>query len=147
MNDTQLEKKILQDTETLKKDLNSLVGDSTARIKRLEDNFNQATSKAKADLGMWVDDNVSQMNEGFEKLKVDARDTVVNTAATVRKDVGQGLSQYNAKAQEVADKVPGGFSGLAAKYPWVSLTIAILVGFLLGNLLKPTRHYPQMKAE
>jgi ElaB/YqjD/DUF883 family membrane-anchored ribosome-binding protein len=140
MNDHQLEKKIIQDTETLKKDLNSLVGDSTARIKNLEDNFNQATSKAKSDLSMWVDESVTHMSDGFEKFKEDARDTVVNTAATVKKDVGQGLSQYNAKAQEVADKVPGGFSMMAAKYPWVSLSIAVMVGFLLGNLLKPTRH-------
>lgn len=140
MNDRELEKKIIRDTETLKKDLNSLVGDSSARIKRIEENINQATGKAKADLSMWVEDGVSQVSDSFEKLKGDARDTVMNTAYTVKKDVGQGLSQYNAKAQEVADKVPGGFSAMAAKYPWVSLSIAVFVGFLLGNLLKPTRH-------
>ena len=91
MNDQQLERKIAQDTETLKKDLNSLVGDSTARIKRIEDNINQATSKAKADLSMWMDDSVTQVSDGFEKLKGDARDTVINTASTVKERCWPGI--------------------------------------------------------
>jgi ElaB/YqjD/DUF883 family membrane-anchored ribosome-binding protein len=64
---------------------------------------------------------------------------VVGAAATVKKDVGHGLSQYNAKAQEVANQVPGGFGKKAVRYPWVTISIALAVGFLLGSLLKPTR--------
>lgn len=64
---------------------------------------------------------------------------MVSAAATVKQDVRHGLNDYNAKAQKVADKVPGGFSEMAAKYPWVAISIAVAVGFLLGSLLKPAR--------
>jgi ElaB/YqjD/DUF883 family membrane-anchored ribosome-binding protein len=139
MNDKQLENKVRQDAAKVKKDLNALVGDSTVRFTRIEDNITQATGKAKEDLTTWVEGGVSQLSEGFEKLTGDARDSVVGAAATVKKDVGHGLSQYNAKAQEVADKVPGGIGKKAARYPWVAITIALAVGFLLGILLRPAR--------
>jgi ElaB/YqjD/DUF883 family membrane-anchored ribosome-binding protein len=113
------------------------VGDSSVRFTRFEDKVSQSTGKAKEDLTTWVEDGVSDLSEGFEKLTDEARESVVNAAATVKKDVGHGLSQYNAKVQKVADKVPGGFGKKAARYPWVAITIALVVGFLLGNLLKP----------
>jgi ElaB/YqjD/DUF883 family membrane-anchored ribosome-binding protein len=64
---------------------------------------------------------------------------VVAAAATLKKDVGHGLSQYNAKVQEVADKVPGHFGEMAARYPWVAISLSLAVGLLLGSLLKPAR--------
>lgn len=139
MTDQQFEDKVCQDTVKVKKDFGTLVGDSSARLSRLGDRVNQATGKAKEDLTARVEDGVSQLSEGFEKLTGDARETVVGVAATVKKDVGHGLSQYNAKAQEVADKVPGDFGKKAASYPWVAMSITLVVGFLLGMLLKPAR--------
>ena len=135
MNDQKLDNKIRQDAAKVKKDLNNLVEDSAVRLSRYGDNVSQATGKAKEDVTTWVEDGVSQLSDGFEKLKGDAMESVVSAAATVKKDVGNGLSQYNAKAQEVADKVPGGFGKQAARYPWVAITFALAVGFLLGNLL------------
>ena len=119
MNDRQLENKVRQDVVKVKKDLNTLVGHSAARLSRFEDNFGQVTDKAKEDLTTWVGDGVSQLSEGFEKLAGDTKKTVVGAAATMKKDVGHGLSHYNMKAQEVANKVPGGFGKKAGKYPWV----------------------------
>lgn len=139
MNDQQLENKVRKDTARVKKDISTLMDDSTARVTRVQDNFSQATAKAKEDLTSWVNDNVSQFGEGFEKMAGDAKEAVVGAAATVKKDVGHGLSQYNTKAQEVADKVPGGFGKQAARYPWVAITIALVVGLLLGSLLRPVR--------
>ena len=139
MNDRQLDNKVRRDAAKVKKDLNTLVGDSAARLDRFGDNLSQVTGKAKEDLTTWVGDGVSQLSEGFEKLTGDARETVVDAAATVKKDVGHGLSQYNAKAQEVADKVPGRFGEMAARYPWVAISIGLAVGFLVGSLLKPAR--------
>jgi ElaB/YqjD/DUF883 family membrane-anchored ribosome-binding protein len=49
------------------------------------------------------------------------------------------LSQYNAKAQEYAEKIPGGLADKAAKYPWVAISIGLGLGVLLGGLLKPSR--------
>ncbi len=99
-------------------------------MSRLENNVNQVTGKAKDDLTSWVDDNVSQLSDKVEKITSDARETVVGAAATVKKDVGHGLSQYNAKAQKVVDSVPGGFGKKAARYPWVGMSIALVVGFM-----------------
>jgi ElaB/YqjD/DUF883 family membrane-anchored ribosome-binding protein len=139
MNDQAFENKVRQDTGKVKKDLSTLMGDGAAWFSRFEDYVSQASGKAKEDLTTWVGDGVSQLSVGVEKLTGDARETMAGAAATVKKDVGQGLSEYNTKAQEVADKLPGGFAEKAAKYPWVAISIGLAVGFLLGGLLKPAR--------
>jgi ElaB/YqjD/DUF883 family membrane-anchored ribosome-binding protein len=110
MNDRQLEKKIQRDTAKLKKDLNTLMANST-----------------------------SQLSEGFEKLTDEAKETVVSAAATVKKDIGHGLSQFNAKAHDLANKVPGDLGKQVAKYPWVAISIGLLIGLIVGGLLKPSR--------
>lgn len=139
MNDQKLEKKIRQDAAKIKKDLDALVRDSATRFGRFEDDVSQATGKAKDDLTTWMGDGVSQLSEGFEKLTGNTRETLVDAAATLKKDVGHGLRHYNTKAQEVADRVPGSFGKQAARYPWVAITLSLAVGLLLGGLLKPTR--------
>ena len=55
--------------------------------------------------------------------------------------VNRGLKQYNSKAQEVVNHVSSDFGKQAAKYPWVIISVALVFGFLLANLLKPNRHY------
>lgn len=135
MNNQRLENNVRQDIAKLNKDLSTLEGDRAARFGKFEANV----SKAAEDLTTWVEDGVSQLGEEFEKLSDDAKETVVSSAAVVKKDVGLGLSQYNAKAQEYANKVPGDFGKKAARYPWVAITIALVVGFLLGSLLKSAR--------
>lgn len=139
MNDKQLDNKVSRDAAKVKKDIGTLMEDSAARLNRFEDKVSQAPGKAKEDLTTWVEDGVSQVREGFGKLSGDAKEAVVGAAATVKKDVGHGLSHYNSKAQEVANKVPGEFGKKAARYPWVAISIALVVGFLLGVLLKPSR--------
>jgi ElaB/YqjD/DUF883 family membrane-anchored ribosome-binding protein len=136
MNDKTFENKVNRDVDKAKKDLAALGNDGVTGLSRLGDKVNQATGKAKEDLTTWVEDSVSQLSEGFEKLTGDARETVVDAAATVKKDVGYGLSQYNAKAQDIADRVPGDFGKKAAGYPWVTITIALAIGVLLGVLLE-----------
>ena len=41
--------------------------------------------------------------------------------------------------QAVADQVPGDFAKKAAGYPWVTITVSLALGLLLGGLLKPGR--------
>jgi ElaB/YqjD/DUF883 family membrane-anchored ribosome-binding protein len=139
MTDQQFENKVRLDTANVKKDIGNLVEDGTAQINRLQDKVSQAPAKAKQELADWVEENVAELSDNFERLAGDAKDTVVSAAATVKEDVGRGLGQYNAKVQGYADKVPGGFAEKASIYPWVAISIALLVGFMLGNLLKPTR--------
>ena len=141
MNDQQLEKKVRKDAAKLKKDLSTMMEDSATQLSRYEGSVSQVTCKAKEDMATWVEDSVSQLSEGIEKLTGDARETMVGAAALVKKDVGHGLSQYNAKLQKVADKVPAGLGKKAARYPLVAISIALVVGFLLGILLKPARLY------
>lgn len=104
---------------------------------KLEEKVRKDAGQVKKDLSTLLENRVTQLSEGFEKMSGDARETVVGAAEMVKKDVGHGLSQYNAKAQDVADKVPDGFAKKAAKYPWAAITIGLFVGFLLGILLKP----------
>jgi len=141
MNVNQLDNKVRRDTTRVKKDLTTLAGDGAAQFDRFADNLSLSTVQAKEDLTKWAEDGISQLGDGFEKLTGDAMETVAATAATVKKDVGRGMSQYNAKVQEVADRVPGGFSEMAARYPWVAITIGIVLGLLLGSLLKPSRQF------
>ena len=107
----------------------------------LMNTVSQDAVNGKKDLSTLVEDGASQFSKGFEKLKGSIRETVVDAAATVKKYVGHGLSTYNAKAQKVADKVLGGFGKKAPRYPWVAISTALAVGFLLGSLLKPTRKF------
>jgi ElaB/YqjD/DUF883 family membrane-anchored ribosome-binding protein len=139
MNDQQFENKVRLDTANVKKDIDNLVEDGTAQINRLQDKVSQAPAKAKQDLAAWVEDSVSELSENFETLTGDAKQAVVGAVATAKVDVGRGLSQYNARVQEVADKVPGDFAKKAASYPWVAISVALVIGFMLGNVLKPTR--------
>jgi ElaB/YqjD/DUF883 family membrane-anchored ribosome-binding protein len=117
----------------------TLEGDGVVQFSKFENNVSQAADKAREEISTWVEEGVLQLNQGLEKLTGDARETMVNTAATMKKDVRQGLNQFNAKAQNVADQIPGDFSQRVARYPWVVLSIALVVGFLLGILFKTTR--------
>jgi ElaB/YqjD/DUF883 family membrane-anchored ribosome-binding protein len=139
MNDKQLADKVRKDAEKVKKDVNTLVEDGSAQVSRFGGRVSQATGQAKEGLTTWVEDGVSDLSEGFEKLTDEARESVVDAAATVKKDVGHGLRQYNAKIQKVAEKVPGDLDKKVAKYPWVAISIALVVGFILGSMLKPAR--------
>ena len=139
MNDQQLEKKVRQDAGKVKKDLGILMKDSMARLGKFENSVSLANGTAQKDLTTWVEELVSLLSKDFEKLTGDARKTVVSTAATMKKDIGHGLSQYNAKAQEVAEKVPDGFAKKASRYPWVAISIGLVVGVVVGVLFKPAR--------
>ncbi len=136
MNDQQLNNKVRKDADRIIKDINTLVGDSSNRLSRFEDDVNQVAGKAKEDINSWVEEGVSN----FERMTGNVKDSVADKAAILRKDVKRGMKQYNNKAQEVADKIPGGFSESAAKYPWVVISLGLALGFFLGILLKPSRH-------
>jgi ElaB/YqjD/DUF883 family membrane-anchored ribosome-binding protein len=106
---------------------------------RSEDKVRQDAEKIKKDFGAMVGDGVSLISEGFEKLKGEAKETVGSTVTNVKEDVEHGLKQYNATAQKAAEKVPGGFSDFVARYPWVAMTAAIVIGYRVGRFLKSSR--------
>jgi ElaB/YqjD/DUF883 family membrane-anchored ribosome-binding protein len=140
MNDQQLNNKVRKDADKIIKDINALVGDTSNRLSRFEDDVNQVTGKAKEDLTAWAEDGVTQFSEKFGRMSGNVKDSVAGAAAAVSKDVKRGMNQYNDKAQEMVNKIPGGFSEGVAKYPWVVISLGLALGFFLGILLKPSRH-------
>lgn len=135
MNERQLENKVRQDAANVKKDLNVLMNDSSAHLGKLDNNL----GKVADHVTNWVEDSVSQVSAGVDKMTGEAKDTLVNAAASVKKDVGHGLSQYNQKAQQLANKVPGNFGNQTARYPWVAISIVLVLGLLVGILVRPAR--------
>ncbi|OJX43814.1 MAG: hypothetical protein BGO78_02295 [Chloroflexi bacterium 44-23] len=139
MNQKQIDKKVQNDVDQVKKGLSNLVEDKTVQVNKIKDNLTETTGKVIDNLTEWIGDSTSQLGKGFDKLTVDAKETIVDSARMVEKDVKKGLNIYNEKAQKVADLVPGGFSDKVAKYPWVAISIGLAVGLILGQILKPAR--------
>lgn len=110
MNDAQFEKKVSDDVDKTKKDLMTL-----------------------------GEDGITGVGRRVEQLADDARKTIDGALKAFNKEVGHGLRQYNEKVQDVADRVPGDFSKKAAGYPWVTVTLSLVLGLLLGVLLKSGR--------
>jgi ElaB/YqjD/DUF883 family membrane-anchored ribosome-binding protein len=107
--------------------------------KAFEKKLNQDVDKAMEDIATLRDDGVSGLTSKFDQLVGDVKKTVTGAVKPFGKEVEQGLSQYNTKIQEVADRVPGDFSKKVAGYPWVTITLSLAFGLLLGVLLKPGR--------
>lgn len=131
----QLNNHVHQGIAKVKKDLSILEGAGSARLSRLGANVNQAAE----DFNGWVGDGVSQLREGLDNLTGNAKASVNRYTAEVKKDVGHGLGRYNARIQEIADKVPGNFSYKVDRYPWVAVSFTLVIGLFLGFLLKPSR--------
>jgi ElaB/YqjD/DUF883 family membrane-anchored ribosome-binding protein len=107
--------------------------------KAFENKVNRDIDRAKKDIATLGDDGVAGLSRKAEQLADNAKEMVADQVNTFNNEVGQGLSQYNAKVQNIADRVPGDFSKKAALYPWVTITISLAFGLLLGALLKPSR--------
>ena len=110
MSDKQLEKKIRNDMAVIRRDLDAL-----------------------------MKNNASKITQGYEKLKSEAKETLGDAVDTVKKEVGHGLSEYDAKVQEYANKVHGDLDDMVTNYPWVAITIGLGIGLILGGLLIPAR--------
>ena len=115
--------------------------------KAFENKVNRDIDKAKEDaatLGEDVatlgEDGVTGLSRKFEQLTDETMVMVTDAVKSLNKDVSHGLSTYNAKVQDVADRLPGDFGKKAARYPWVPITMSLAAGFLLGSYLKPARN-------
>jgi len=114
--------------------------------KAFENKVNRDIDKTKADVAILREDAATLGEDGatglgriFDQLADDTKQMVAVGVKTINQEVGQGLSQYNAKVQDFADRVPGDFGKKAAKFPWVTITLSLVFGLLLGILLKPGR--------
>ena len=100
-----------------------------------EKKVDQYVAKAKDDLATLSDDSIAGLSRIYEEWE----DTAKKTAAGMNKKVGYGLKRYNAKVQDVANKVPGGFGKKVARYPWVTISMSLAIGLLVGGLFKFAR--------
>jgi ElaB/YqjD/DUF883 family membrane-anchored ribosome-binding protein len=114
--------------------------------KAFENKVNRDIDKAKEDVAaLRVDtatlgeDGVTGLSRKFEQLTDETKVMVTDAVKSLNQEVGHGLSTYNAKVQDVADRLPGDFGKKAARYPWVTITMSLAAGLLLGVLLKPRR--------
>lgn len=139
MDNHQFENKVRKDADKVKKDVSTLIGDSATQFGQFGENVNQTASKTKADINSWIDTNAAQLQEGYNKVTNNARESVTDTANSVMKNVDRQFNQFNSKAQEVANSVPGGLGEKVAKYPYVAISIAVIFGFLVGSLLSPAK--------
>jgi len=98
----------------------------------------QDTARVKKDLNTMLNNRVSQITEEFDKFTGEAKDAMFGVADSVKKDVETRMDQYNTRAQEVVEKVPGGLVEKTIRYPWVAVSVALVAGLILGRLLKPS---------
>ncbi len=104
--------------------------------KQMERRSQKDSAKVKKDINTLMEDGVPRVTKGLEKLTGEAKESLGSTADTVKKDIGQGLKQYNAKADEFAKSVPGDLGKKVSQYPWVAISIGLAIGLLLGGLFK-----------
>jgi ElaB/YqjD/DUF883 family membrane-anchored ribosome-binding protein len=139
MKNQQTENKLRQDTVQLTKDLGTTIEDNKKQIKNFGEMMNHSATQVEKDVNSWIENGLSSMNNGFETLSDEAKEAINVAASKLKKNTDQSFKQYNSTIQEVADKVPGGFGKNVAKYPWVTISVAVLIGLFLGGLLKLAR--------
>ena len=107
--------------------------------KAFERKVDRDIDRARKDIATLGDDGVTSLTRKFDRLTDDVKEPVSDAVKFLNEGVEQGLDQFNTKIQDVADRVPGNFSKKAARYPWVTVTMTLIFGLLLGALLKPGR--------
>ena len=107
--------------------------------KAFENKVDRDIDKAKEDVATLGEDGVTGLSRKFEQLTDETKEMVTDAVKSLNQEVGHGLSTYNAKVQDFADRLPGDLGKKAARYPWVTITMSLAAGLLLGVLLKPRR--------
>lgn len=122
-----------------KEELEGLKEDAVAGMKDFGEKVNQSAENMKKYNTSFMEDGAAQLTRKFDMLKSEAIDKANGAVKTIGKDVDQGLMQYNKKVQELADSLPSNFVKNTTRYPWVTISLTLVAGFMLGFLLKPAR--------
>lgn len=107
--------------------------------KTLEKRIYRDLDRTKRDLAILRDDTVTGLNHRLQQITEGPKKSAAVAVKSLNKSIGQGLDQYNSKIQEFVSKVPGNLPKKAARYPWVAISMAIVVGLFLGSMMKPNR--------
>lgn len=110
--------------------------------KAFEKRINRDISRAKRDLAALSDDILGGISGRFGRIRLtnEQRKSASEAVKSLNKSIGEGLNQYNAKVQDVIDRVPGDIGKKATGYPWVTITMSLLLGLLVGGLVRFGRH-------
>jgi len=122
-----------------KEELATLKDDAVAGMKEFGGKVNQSAENIKKFNTTFMEDGAAHFSRKFDTLKSDAIEKANDAVKTIGKDVDHGLNQYNKKVQELAESLPGNFVKNSTRYPWVTISLTLAVGFMLGFLLKPAR--------
>lgn len=107
--------------------------------REFENKVNRDLDKTRKDLIMLWEDGLTGLSRTFEQLTYDAKKQASGAAKHINRSVEHGLSRYNAQVQDVANKFPGRLGKNASRYPWVTVTMSLVFGLLLGAWLRPDR--------
>ena len=107
--------------------------------KSLEREITRDVDKVKKDLARLRVNGASELSRRFDMLAEEAKKSASMTARSLNQGIGQGLSSYNSRVQEVVDRVPGNIGKKAASYPWVAISATLILGLMIGAIIKPSR--------
>ena len=115
--------------------------------KVIEKRINRNIDRVRRDIAALGDDATTELNRRFElltdgprkKAEVAIKD-MNRSIGQMNKSIGRGLNQYNAKIQDAVDKVPGDLGKKVTGYPWVAVTMSMVLGLVLGAVLGFSRH-------
>lgn len=105
---------------------------------QFESKMEKDGDRVKKAFSTLVSDGTSQLKDEYDQFTGNVRDRATETASTVKKNIGNGMVRYNSKLQELADKFAGGVSKNVTKYPWVVISLGLILGLILGVMLKPS---------
>ncbi len=108
--------------------------------KALEKKINRDLERARRDLSELSDDIITRLRGNFGQLADNPRKSATVAMKNLNKSIGQGLEQYNTRVQDVVDRVPGDIGKKARGYPWVAITMSMLLGLMVGGIIRFARH-------
>ena len=101
--------------------------------------FDQSTEINLDQPATWAEDSSAQVQRKLANLKSITLDKVFVATKTMEQEIDHSLNRYNVKVQNLADQVPGDFGRNAARYPWVTISISLAIGLVVGMFLSPAR--------
>jgi len=109
------------------------------KIERMRDELVELVQQRYGFAKQRAEQEVDQFLSTYQTKKEELVGNLSAKRDELIRQLDYNLGQYDEKIQGAAQKLPGEVDQALVKYPWVSLVIALMMGFILGLLLKPRR--------
>lgn len=135
----------------VKEQWGKLTDDDLSRVKgkreqlegALQEKYGYTKKKAREE----VDSFLEEMGHQFDDVRSTLQDTVEDAQGKLKKGkkkagkmAKQKADEYNQKLEEAVSNVPGNPVQLVNEYPWLVVAAVLLVGVVVGLLLRPSRN-------